>query len=196
VNRYAEAAAAESDANPDLPGEIIDLQRIYGGVYGAPSGPTTAPHVQEDMDYEAHCSSGEPTVCNTNPPAGGPHWNGACGTDDPTEAPSFCGPAPWGIYRDPWEAETLVHNMEHSGVIIWYDVADPELIAELESFVNERITEDSRLILAPYPDMEDETIAITSWSRIDKFPVSGYSEERIDRFIDAHLCRFDPEDLC
>jgi hypothetical protein len=196
TNRYASAAAAESDPDPNLPGEFIDLQRIYGGVYGSPEGPTTAPHMHEDLDYESHCSPDEPVVCNTNPPAGGPHWSGACGTDDPSEAAAFCGPASWGIYREPWETETLVHNMEHSGVIIWYDVADPELIAELEGLANERVTEGSRLILAPYPEMEDGTIAITSWSRIDRFQVSGYSPERIVQFIDAHHCRFDPEELC
>ena len=29
--------------------------------------------------------------------------------------------------------------------------------------------------MAPYPGMEEETMAVTCWSRIDKFPMSEYT---------------------
>jgi len=51
------------------------------------------------------------------------------------------------------------------------------------------------LAMAPYPDMEQDTIALTGWGRIDKFPVSEYTKDRVEDFIDAHLCRFNPESL-
>jgi hypothetical protein len=41
--------------------------------------------------------------------------------------------------------------------------------------------------------MEEEHIALTSWVRIDKFPVAEYSAERVTEFIDAHMRRFNPE---
>ena len=47
--------------------------------------------------------------------------------------------------------------------------------------------------MAPYSDMEPDTIAITSWSRIDKFGVEDYSLDRVEGFIDAHYKRFNPE---
>ena len=50
--------------------------------------------------------------------------------------------------------------------------------------------------MTPYADMEEETIALTSWSRIDKFAVSEYSEDRVEEYIDAHVCRYDAEGVC
>ena len=40
------------------------------------------------------------------------------------------------------------------------------------------------VLLAPYPGM-DSQIALTAWTRIDKFDT--YDEERITRFINAYL---------
>ncbi len=187
VSRFASAAAIELDPAPDLPGEYVNLPEIYQderglASYGSDgSVPNTAPHVQDDVDYEG--------VGNSNPPAGGPHWAAGC-TRDPTEA-GECGPAPWGIFRDPWPAETLVHNMEHGGMVIWYNTTDQAVIDDMESFVQDLFP----VVLTPYPDMEEETIAMTTWGRILKFPVSEYTRERLIEFENVHNCRFNPESL-
>ena len=136
------------------------------------------------MDYDA--------VGNSNPPAGGPHWSGGC-PRDPTEAEE-CGPAPWGIYRDPWPAETVVHNMEHGGTAIWYNTTDQAVIDDLEDYVGGN--SDKLLVLTPYAEMEAEHVAITIWSRIDLIPVSEYSRDRINAFMDAWYCAWDPEGFC
>ena len=189
AGRFDSGRIAEADDDPSLPGEFVDLQAIYGGFYGNPDGPTTAPHVTSDVDYVGDG--------NSNPPTGGPHWgSGPCGSDPTAPTSPFCGPAPWGIYREPWTPETLVHNMEHSGVVIWYNTADEAVIDELEDLATERLNEGQTLVLAPYPDMEAEHVAITSWSRIDKFSVEEFEQSRVEAFIDAHLCRFDPEGFC
>ncbi len=186
--RFGAAAAIELDPAPDLPGEYVNLPEIYQderglASYGSDgSVPNTAPHVTVDVDYAG--------VGNSNPPAGGPHWAGAC-PRDPLEAPPFCGPAPWGIYRDPWPAETVVHNMEHGGMVVWYNTTDQDIIDEMEGFAQDLFP----IVLMPYPDMEDEHIAVTTWGRIDKFPVSEYSRERIEEFEEVHNCRFNPESL-
>jgi hypothetical protein len=187
---FGAAAAIEMDPAPDLPGEYVNLPELYQDErglahYGADSseGPNTANHVTGDVDYEG--------AGNSNPPVGGPHWGStACGTD-PATAPQNCGPAPWGIYRVPWAAETLVHNLEHGGVVVWYNTADQAIIDDLESFARDLFP----VVLTPYPDMEEEMIAITSWGRIDKFPVSEYSRDRLEEFNDVHNCRFNPEEL-
>ena len=172
-------AAAESDDDPALPGLYVDLPAIYlEGPY-----PETAGHVSVDVDYEL--------VGNSNPPVGGPHWGAPCG-DSPAESPPFCGPAPWGIFQDEWDPETLVHNMEHAGVVLWYNTSDEDLVDELDAIIRARL-DDNLLVMAPYSAMEDETIAITSWSRIDKFPVDEYDAGRVERFIDVHARRFNPE---
>jgi hypothetical protein len=185
----AKDIAAEKDASTSLPGQFIDLETIYGGEY-----PKTAGHVTRDVDYAHDCAASDPNLCNSNPPTGGPHWSGNCG-DDPTTAPAFCGPVTWGVYRQPWQPETLVHNMEHGGVVIWYNTADQQVIDDLESLVAPRVKGGDHLVLAPYPDMEANTIALTSWTRIDKFPAAQYDKDRVDKFIKAHLKRFNPEHI-
>ncbi len=178
-----DAIAAEASDDPSLPGQYVDLPNIYDGPYGSGDGGTGG-HVSRDIDYVADG--------NTNPPAGGPHWSGRC-AEDPSDAPAFCGPAPWGIYREPWEPATLVHNMEHAGVIIWYNTSAQQTIDELEDIAEARLEDGTNLVLAPYPDMEPETIALTAWSRIEKFPVTEYSKSRMEKFIDTHERRFNPE---
>ena len=183
-SRYAAAQAAEADDDPALPGEFVDLREIYGGFYANRDGPNTAPHTQVEVDYAADG--------NSNPPAGGPHWSGPCG-DDPAAAPAVCGPAPWGIYRAPWQPETLLHNMEHAGVIVWYNTQNRDIVNELEDAIDARLRNGDLLVLTPYPGMEREQIAVTAWSRVDTFPTADYSLARVEAFIDAHMRRFNPE---
>ena len=188
-SRFAGAAAVEASEDPDLPGLHVNLPEIYQderglASYGSDgSVPNTAPHVTRDVDYVADG--------NSNPPAGGPHWgNGAC-PRDPEDAPRFCGPAPWGIYREPWPPQSLVHNMEHGGMIVWYNTTDQAIIDDMEDFVQDLFP----VVLTPFPDLEEETIAVTTWGRILKFSVSDYSRDLLREFEDVHNCRFNPEDL-
>ena len=174
--------AAEADSNPLLPGDHVNLPAIYGGPY-----PDTAPHVRRAVAYEADG--------NSNPPAGGPHWGSVPCPADPARAPDFCAPVPWGIYRLPWQAESLVHNMEHAGIVLWYNTDDQAIIDELESLILERLEAGQLLVMTPYLEMEAEHIALTGWSRIDKFPIEEYSRERVEQFIDVHERRFNPEDF-
>ena len=180
LSAKASAQRAEADDDSALPGDFVDLPAIYGGPY-----PDTASHTRQEIDYLAQG--------NSNPPAGGPHWGNSRCTFEPEVSPPNCGPAPWGVHRTPWQPETLVHNMEHGGVIVWYNTTDQQVIDELEELAAKRGASGALLILAPYVDMEPEQIAITAWSRIDAFPVSEYSLDRIERFIDAHELRFNPE---
>jgi hypothetical protein len=178
-NFTEEDLAAEADASTALPGEFIDLVEIYGGPYQE-----TAGHVDTPVDYAG--------AGNSNPPAGGPHWSGACG-DDPTTAPAICGPAPWGVYRAEWKPQTLVHNMEHGGAVVWYNTDDQELVSQMEDLVIDMLPDYELVVMAPYSEMEPETVAFTSWSRLDKFPASEFTEERLREFLDAHVRRFNPE---
>jgi hypothetical protein len=185
VESSSEAARRiEGDDDPSLPGEYVDLPAIYGGHYGGE--PNTGPHVRATVDYSRQGL----------PPVGGPHWGSAACGNDPPEAPPFCGPAPWGIYREAWEPETLVHNMEHAGVVIWYNTSDQDVIDELEDFAVEQLNNNTLLVLAPYPDMGDETVAITVWSRRDVMAADELDLDRIQQFIDVLYCRFDPEGFC
>lgn len=176
------AQQAEADSSAGLPGVWVDLPALYGGPYG-----DDASHVRRDVDYSDQ---------GDTPPVGGPHWGSSGCASTAEESPPFCGPASWGIYREPWEPETLLHNMEHGGTVVWYNTTDQSVIDDLEQLVEGWLGDGKLIVLAPYPEMEAEHIAITVWSRRDKFPVSEYSRDRLENFNDKLYCHFNPEDIC
>jgi hypothetical protein len=190
ANRFEGAAKIEADPAPDLPGEYVNLPEIYAdgstlAHYGATDGPGTAGHVTREVDYSIQGL----------PPAGGPHWGATTCGPDPQTAPAFCGPVPWGVYFVPWPAASLVHNLEHGGIVVWYNTTDTNIRDQLKDIVAGYGDKNALVVMAPYPEMESETIALTAWGRRDKFPVSEYSEDRVKTFIDKLKCRFNPESM-
>jgi hypothetical protein len=183
---FSSERAIEADPAPNLPGEFVDLQKIYGGSYSNPSGPNTAEHVTTDVDYSEQ----------GQPPAGGPHW-GSSGTCPAkvAEAPPFCGPLQWGIYREEWPAESVVHALEHGGMVVWYNTTNQDVIADLEDLVRQKLDDDYLIIMVPYSKMDAETVAATAWGRRLKQPVAAYDRDAISNFLDKLRCRFNPENL-
>ncbi|MCH7912113.1 MAG: DUF3105 domain-containing protein [Deltaproteobacteria bacterium] len=106
-------------------------------------------------------------------------------SDPPTSGPHLPSIARWGIQTRPISKELQVHNLEDGGVIVQYDCPEARegcraLVEKLARIVRRY----DHAILAPYPRMSHK-IAITAWSRIDKF--NEFDEERIVRFIDAYI---------
>jgi hypothetical protein len=83
--------------------------------------------------------------------------------------------------------------MEHGGVYIWYNTDDQQAIDLIKSLVDDNRDRDRFVGSTIYTGMEDDTIAITSWTRIDKFPVSELTKDRLQKFINANHKRFNPE---
>lgn len=174
--RRATGAEAEQDKDPSLPGEWIDP----GGVYG--SDEPTALHLPQGTVYPVCTDEITEDCYASNPPASGPH--------DPV-------PVGRGIYDEPQLKERLLHNMEHAAVIVWYNCADcEEEISTLKQIVLDYLEDGRQLVMTPYPEMEPDTIALTGWTRLDKFGVDEFDEGRARRFIETHECRFDPEEIC
>jgi hypothetical protein len=124
---------------------------------------------------------------NSRPPTSGPH-----------------GPAvAWGVQNAPVSEESLVHNLEHGGVVIWYNCdggpqpldepACDRLIADLTGVVDSRVDDGMYIVLTPYAEM-DNRIALTAWQNLDSF--DEFDEKRIEAFIKSFECKFDPENAC
>ena len=111
-----------------------------------------------------------PIAYNSVPPTSGAHYESI---------------ANWGIHTELIPNELQVHNLEDGGVGVWYDCPDgcPELVSQLEAVVRGY---DEGVLLAPYPGL-DSRIALTAWTRIDKF--DEFDRERIVRFIKAYRGR-------
>lgn len=102
---------------------------------------------------------------------------------------------PWGFLGEPLVPELVVHNMEHGGVVIWYQPERPELAGS----VNRLVREVGRqcVVAGSYTDMSFE-VAATVWGRV--LPLEAFDGAQLTAFIDAYrgsqgpeagLCRFE-----
>ncbi len=122
---------------------------------------------------------------NSNPPTSGPH------------APR---PADWGVSSVPLPKEVAVHNMEHGGVVIWYncnggpqpldEAACLELHDKLAAVTNAARDQGKLVLLTTYQDM-DHRIALTAWRTLDIF--DEFDAARITAFIASFERKFNPE---
>lgn len=166
------AEKAELDDSPDLPGQYFPPQ---GRAHMAAG--TVRPICEEGATDTSNCY-------NSNPPTSGPH--------DPRALE-------WGVYSEAQPKERAIHNMEHGGVVLWYncesDRCTNEIVPQLLDLMNE-FEDDRRLIvMMPYPEMEPDTVAITSWTRLDKFSIDQFDADRLRRFVEKNERRFNPENF-
>jgi hypothetical protein len=83
--------------------------------------------------------------------------------------------------------------MEHGGVVIWYNSTNQAAIDQLKKIAQDNIDRRQFVVMTQYAEMEPETIAVTSWTRMDKFPVGELTKDRVQEFIDVNEKRFNPE---
>jgi hypothetical protein len=83
-------------------------------------------------------------------------------SDPPTSGPHFGVPAELGFYTTPVEPPTLVHNLEHGQIVIWYSPdADERVIDQLE-FLTNQVPEAT--VASPYENVpEDASFVLTAW---------------------------------
>lgn len=161
----------EQDSSPTLPGIFYPSQGNH--------------HLQVGMAF---------TRYNSNPPTSGPHWLAGHPYLLPSGA-AIATPPQWGIYAEELPNETLVHSMEHGGVVIWYRPrggCDASCEADLRSLVKRYLARGHHLILVPSGSL-DHPIAVTAWTRLETF--ESVDASAIARFISAHEGRYNPENM-
>lgn len=111
---------------------------------------------------------------NSNPPSSGDH------------APS---PEPWGIKASEVADETLVHNVEHGGIVIAYkpDLPADQLVKLKQLFG--QLTPSSQFnevkaVLVPR-SKNDSPISIAAWTYT--LHIDSVDEAKIKQFYDGHL---------
>jgi len=132
------------------------------GVLDAGLCSTLIPLEGSDLDAgHQHVSVGTPVHYDTNPPCAGDHlpvW------------------AKWGVHDNAVNVEYLVHNMEHGGVVLFYNCPEgcPDLLLSLECFVQAQPDDPlclsqvpggdvkTRFVITPDPDL-DGTWAAAAW---------------------------------
>ena len=162
---------------------IIALVLVFG------SGPNPSAGTQQANSGSEHVTDG--ASCRANPPScqasatpysslpatSGPHW----GT-----------PNNWGAYTTPQSESQVIHNLEHGGIVIWYDPdrVDADGVSELTSYVNRQVSTGIsgrfKFILSPWAGEEElpMPIAVTAWRQL--FELDEVDTGAIDDFTREH----------
>ena len=142
----------------------------------------------EAIEDRSHFPTGETyDGYNSDPPTSGPH------------ADTF---APSGVSDPPVAREMAVHNMEHAGVVVWYNCeAEPALDSDACAELRDQLSQvvlpeaaDGRAVLMTSYSLMDTRIALTAWGFLDTF--EEFDEARVRAFITTFECNFDPENFC
>jgi hypothetical protein len=142
---------------------IIGLVLLFG------SGPNPNAGVRITDDGQTHVSDGascrtDPASCEVGgdpysslPATSGPHWNS---------------PNSWGVYSTPQNESQLIHNLEHGGIVIWYDpdAVDDEGVETLSQYVTTQVSSGIsgrfKFILSPWggEDALPSPVVATAWT--------------------------------
>jgi hypothetical protein len=110
------------------------------------------------------------------PATSGQHWNTADS------------PGPWGVYTTAQPQERMLHNMEHGGIVIWYQpsLLGADDLAKLTQLVQQQITtERFKMILVPWSGTDfGHPIAVTAWDWLLYLDTADL--DKIRAFTDAH----------
>lgn len=184
---------AELNSSTSIPGQYIPPHPGFDNVFDSGTNPNS--------DDRQHFQPGTVVpICTQDQINSGNVGNPLCYTSNPpTSGPHSSTPMPFKILDNPAPKENLVHNMEHGGVVIWYNTTNQDAINALKQVAQFNIDRKRFVVMSAYDGMEPDTIAVTSWTRLDKFPVSDFMKDtkagsdRIQNFINKNLMRFNPE---
>jgi Protein of unknown function (DUF3105) len=173
LNRRIDAPASAGMALPDwrllaIGGVLVVGVILIVLVLLLSSGPPVNAGVQQADDGNQHVEVG--TTCRSpQVPCGSDPYSSLPATSGPHWDPS--GIANWGVYTTPQNESQLVHNLEHGGIVIWYDPQrlDADGIAQLEQFVRTQnasgVSGRYKFIVSPWGGSEElpSPVVATSW---------------------------------
>ena len=202
LNRRLDASGGGGGIGPSLPDwrllaiggvllvgvVIIALVVLMGGTPDPNAGTT-----QRD-DGGGHQPDG--TTCRTA--------EAPCGADPYSSLPATSGPhwdtpAPWGAYSTPQNESQLIHNLEHGGIVIWYDAQALESaeLEELTSYVEGQVASGIsgrfKFIVSPWGGQEalGGPVTVTAWRHL--LTLDAFDMSAIRAFAEANYLRNAPE---
>jgi Protein of unknown function (DUF3105) len=165
---------------------------VLVALMGAGGGDDT---LQPD-DGTAHVPVG--TTCRSpEAPCGPDPYSSIPGTSGPHWDPS--GVANWGAYSTPQNESQLIHNLEHGGIVIWYDAdaLTQEQIDEIDAYVEGQVATGQggrfKFISSPWGGSEPlgGPVAVTAWRHL--LTLDAFDMDAIRAFADASYLRYAPE---
>jgi hypothetical protein len=150
---------------------VLVIVLLFGG------GGTTAVGTEMPDEGAAHVPQTTVPSYKSVPATSGPHWNLGDGI-----APLF-----WGAYTSPVQEPAVVHNLEHGGIVIWYQTsATQEDIDKLTQFTDQaQNATNYKVILSPWNGQDfGHPIAVTAWHWLLYLDTADI--DQIRAFQDAH----------
>ncbi len=97
------------------------------------------------------------------------------------------------VYDSPISETNAVHNLEHSGVIVYYqDTGDASLSTDAVDQLATLVNGSTNVLMAPYPGLpEGQAMALAAWNKLQTCPpaVTPQQAETIaGGFIEAYAC--------
>ena len=120
--------------------------------------------------------SGQDVVYSTSPPTSGDHW----------DTPVRC-----GFYDRVVPDETIVHNLEHSNIVVSYNLDSPDEVDQLRNAIEDIGLAKVWGVTRFYPEIPPGTVAVAAWGVLDT--VQEVDGDRIKRFFDAYSGTLGPE---
>lgn len=152
---------------------IVGLSAIALFALLAP-GASESVGTPQTMDGREHIEQGTAGgPYSSVPAASGPHW--------PT-------PLEWGVYPTEIPQEPAIHNLEHGGIVIWYqaDQVSPEDVTALTEYTRSwNSSERYKVLLAPWAGEDfGHPMAILAWTWL--LYLDDVDTDLMDRFVDQH----------
>lgn len=109
-------------------------------------------------------------------------------SDPPTSGPHYATPDLWGVYDKTQADETLVHNLEHGGIVIQYDcpTACGDVINQLSNYARRYPANVfTGILLAPRKLPNDAKISLTAWQH--RLLLKSLDTDKINSFIATYF---------
>ena len=133
--------------------------------------------VQHDiMATRDHITEGQTVEYNSIPAASGNHW------------PQW---SQCGFFEEGLPDERIVHNLEHSNIVVSYNLTTPEEVDELRDVMDSVGLAGVHGVTRFYDKIEPGTLALSAWGVSDTMP--GIDEDRINTFFEPYGGTLGPE---
>ena len=133
--------------------------------------------VQNDiLTTRDHVTEGQIVEYNSIPATSGNHW----------PQWSHC-----GFFEEGLPDERVVHNLEHSNIVVSYNLTSPEEVKELRDVMDSVGLAGSHGVTRFYDKIEFGTVVLSAWGISDT--MMGIDEDRVNTFFKTYAGTLGPE---
>ena len=134
----------------------------------------------QDIVGSSHIGNFGAVEYSSFPPTSGDHW--------PSTQTARC-----GFHEDGVRDERAVHNMEHSNIVVSYNLVTEGEVDQLRQALANIGLANIWGVTRSYDKIPEGQVALTSWGVIDTMDV--IDPDRIDRFFEAYAGTIGPESV-